>query len=352
MSMQISTWENHLLALAYEGLDSQDTDDSAGAKDCARLEKAYQSCEDLTQVHSRTFFLASGLLPEGKRRAIRALYAFCRISDDLVDRAAGDAQAGLERWRGQTGADRSQAEPPCSDPEAAETCDGHALVALAWEDTRKKYRVPGRYAEQLLNGVASDLTPQIYPTFRELTTYCYGVACTVGLMSMHIIGYAGAHAIPYALRLGVALQMTNILRDVGEDWRNGRVYLPQDELEAFGLSTADIAAGRTNPRWREFMRFQIERTRQLYAAALPGVGLLDPSGRFAIGAAAEIYAAILKEIEALDYDVFNRRAMVSKGKKLLRLPGIWWRANFSGYRPAGDGRADAWVEQTSIPSGG
>jgi phytoene synthase len=157
-----------------------------------------------------------------------------------------------------------------------------------------------------------------------LAAYAYGVASTVGLMSMHIIGFAGVEAIPYAVKLGVALQMTNILRDVGEDWRAGRVYLPQEELAAFGLSEADLAAGRVTARWRAMMRYQIERNRQLYAEAWPGIALLDGDGRFAIGAAAGLYRAILDDIITRDYDVFNQRAYVRGPAKLGLLPGLWW----------------------------
>lgn len=209
--------------------------------------------------------------------------------------------------------------PPCDDP-----------VALAWADTRTRYNIPVRYAEQLIAGVASDATITRYETFDELAAYCYRVASTVGLMAMHIIGYAGRRAIPYAVKLGVALQLTNILRDVGEDWRTGRCYLPQVELAAYGLSEADVARGQVDDRWRAFMRFQIGRTRTLYTEAMPGIALLDRSGRFAIAAAAELYRAILDDIESHDYDVFTRRAHVNAAGKLARLPGIWWRSRQAG----------------------
>jgi phytoene synthase len=147
-------------------------------------------------------------------------------------------------------------------------------------------------------------------------------------MSMHIVGYHGEEAIPYAVKLGVALQLTNILRDVAEDWQNGRLYLPLDELAAFGLTEADIEAGIVDERWRAFMKFQIGRIRQLYAEALPGIGYLNKQGRFAIAAAAELYQAILNDIEDHEYDVFGRRAYITKWEKLRRLPGIWWRSNY------------------------
>jgi phytoene synthase len=177
-----------------------------------------------------------------------------------------------------------------------------------------------------MDGVAADLTKDRYATIDELAQYSYGVASTVGLMSMHIIGYSDEDAIPYAIKLGVALQLTNILRDIAEDWARGRVYVPQDELAHFGLTEDDIAAAVVTDRWRAFMRFQIDRNRRLYAEAMPGIGYLDPSGRFAIGAAAELYRAILEDIERHDYDVFSRRAYVSKWGKIGRLPGIWWRS--------------------------
>ena len=151
-------------------------------------------------------------------------------------------------------------------------------------------------------------------------------------MTMHIVGYSSKEAIPYAVKLGVALQLTNILRDVAEDWQKGRLYLPQEELAAFGLTEVDIQNGRVDERWRAFMRFQISRARQLYAEALPGIKMLGKSGRFAIGAAAELYQGILDDIEANNYDVFSRRAYVSDWNKLTRLPGIWWRTRFGKYQ--------------------
>jgi phytoene synthase len=196
---------------------------------------------------------------------------------------------------------------------------------LAWADVQARYGIPHGYADQLIDGIARDLLQNRYATFAELTEYCYGVASTVGLMVMHIVGFQGYAALPYAIKLGVALQLTNILRDVGEDWRAGRLYLPLDELAAFGLTEADVAAGRVDDRWRAFMRFQIERTRAFYQEAEPGLAFLAPDGRFAIGAAATLYRAILENIEAHDYDVFHRRAHVGLWGKLKRLPGARWQ---------------------------
>ena len=307
----VHPWERILLGLAFEAWHSVVHPPSQPIQDSKLLEESYAHCHSVTALHSRSFHLASALLPAPKRQAARALYAFCRVTDDLVDRSSGDVEANLRGWRQQV----STWHPPADD-----------LVAVAWADTRARYHIPQRYVEQLIEGVARDLHQSRYDTFEDLTTYCYGVASTVGLMSMHITGFAGPEAIPYAVKLGVALQLTNILRDVGEDWRAGRVYLPQEDLAAFKLSEADLAAGRVDERWRAFMRFQIARTRRLYAEAQPGIALLNPDGRFAIAAAAGLYSAILDDIEAHDFDVFGRRAHVSGWGKLRRLPGIWWQS--------------------------
>jgi phytoene synthase len=301
------------LSLAHEAWHSVTTSIPARIADTALLARAYAHCESITAQHSRSFYLATRLLPIDKRRAIRALYAFCRVSDNLVDCPKGDVERALAVWRRRALSN----EPPSSD-----------LVAVAWADTRLRYRVPHRLAEQLIDGVARDLRQARYATFEELAAYAYGVASTVGLMSMHIIGYSSGVAIPYAIKLGVALQITNILRDVGEDWRAGRVYLPAEDLAAFGLTEADLTAGYVDDRWRAFMRFQIERNRRLYAEAWPGIALLNRDGRFAVAAAGELYRAILSDVEAHDYDVFSRRAHVSKWGKVTRLlrtasAGVW-----------------------------
>lgn len=305
---QIQTWEPHLLALAYEALNPQKLHLPQLVGDQTILQQAYAYCESVTAVHSRSFHLASGLLPAKKQQAVRALYAFCRVTDDIVDDQPDTAVGELEIWRKRVFA--SQPSP-------------NDLVAVAWADARARYHVPVRYAEQLVDGIARDLTQTRYETFADLATYSYGVASTVGLMSMHIIGYSGPEAIPYAIKLGLALQMTNILRDVAEDWARGRVYLPQEELAAFGLSEQDIANGRVTDNWRAFMRFQIERNRRLYEEAWPGIGMLGQDGRFAIAAAAGLYRAILEDIERHDYDVFSRRAHIGTWGKLRRLPRLW-----------------------------
>ncbi len=311
--MQTSlSWESQLLTWAHEALEPRSLSSPAIA-DRSLLAAAYAACGEVTRSNSRTFSLASGLLPANKRSAARALYAFCRISDDIVDcRESRNPLGDLEVWQKRS----LSAYPAASDDP----------VALAWADARLRFGIPVRYAEQLLEGIASDLTHTRYASFNDLAAYCYRVASTVGLMSMHIIGFEGSQAIPYAIKLGIALQLTNILRDVADDWRNGRLYLPQDELAAFGLSETDIAAGKVTPQWRRFMRFQIDRARRLYAEAWPGIAMLRRDGRFAIAAASGLYEAILDDIELHNYDVFSRRAHLGVWDKLRRLPGIWLRS--------------------------
>ncbi len=314
-SFESPRWETRLLRLAHHALDHHSHSEPIHSGH-EQLVQAYDHAAAITRQNSRTFYLASGLLPLAQRQAARALYAFCRVSDDLVDEAWDNQHQLIMQWRQESLANH----PPVAN-----------FVALAWADTRANFNVPRSYAEQLLDGLTSDLVYTRYETFGELAQYCYGAASTVGLMAMHIVGYEGNKAIPYAIKLGVALQLTNILRDVQEDWEQGRLYLPLEELRQFNLDESDIARGKVDDRWRAFMRFQIARARRLYEEALPGVAMLGKSGRFAIAAAAELYRAILDDIEEHDYDVFSRRAHTTSREKLTQLPGIWWRTRTNAY---------------------
>jgi phytoene synthase len=277
------------------------------------IEEAFAYTERITRQHSKTFYLATALLPGEARRAIRALYAFCRATDDLVDNE-GATLADVEHWRA----------------EAARPSHGQRNpILLCWTLIREQYGVDVRYQNELIDGIALDLSKRRYATWIELERYCYLVASTVGLLSMPIIGLArGAcpdEAAPYAIQLGVALQLTNILRDVGEDAARGRVYLPQSDLARFGLTAADILNGVHDERLISLMRFEIERAREVYDAALPGIALLSPAARPAVGAAALLYRAILDRIESIGYRVHAQRASTSSLGKLLMLPSILWR---------------------------
>lgn len=303
MRLEAPHWENELVRLALEGVENERIHTSH------ELERGYALAESVTRLNSKSFYLASALLPHAKRRAARVLYAVCRFTDDIVDEASDDATAQLASWRA-----RVLAPQQVSDD----------LLLQAWHDVRVRHRIPITYVIHLLDGIGLDLTRKRYETFDELARYCYGVASTVGLMAMHIIGFKDRSALPYAVKLGVALQLTNILRDIGEDFRQGRVYLPQQDLRRFGYSENDLAEGVIDERFRALMDFEIARTRQLYADAWDGIRLLSRDGRLAIAAAADLYRAILEKIVRNDYDVFHQRAHLSAVEKVARLPQLWW----------------------------
>jgi len=283
------------------------------------LAEAYDLAREITRDASKSFYLSTLLLPRPKRQAIQALYAFLRTTDNIVDDGgAGATLAALESWRVRSRrAVRDQDHP----------------VLLAWADTRERFEVPQSLAEELIDGVAMDLTITRYDTFVALERYCYCVASTVGLMSMYIIGCVEdrpeiiAEATPYAARLGLAMQLTNILRDIGEDSRAGRIYLPQEELRAAGYCEDELAAGVISPAFRSLLDEQVARADALYDASLPGIALLHPESRFAVTSAAGIYRGILPKIIANDYDVFNRRAHLSLREKLFLLPRLRVQSN-------------------------
>lgn len=277
------------------------------------LQQAFAHTEQLTRRHSATFFSATALLPGAARRAIRALYAFCRTTDDLVDLETATL-ADVERWRVQARhPSRRQTDP----------------VLQAWARIREQHEVDTSYQEELIDGVAMDLRQHRYETWADLRRYCYLVASTVGLLSMPIIGLTPgatfAQARPYAVTLGIALQLTNILRDVGEDALRGRVYLPLEDLRRFNLTPEDILNRVHDDRFVALMRFEIARAQTLFEEALPGVALLAPAARPAVGAAALFYRAILERIESLHYDVHTQRAHTTGFQKLALLPGILWK---------------------------
>jgi phytoene synthase len=303
------TWETNLLTRAKVEISLDYKIELPKVHLYQTLASSYDYCRTITSIHSKSFFMASGLLPTEKRKAARALYAFCRTSDDIIDHQGEKAKEDLEIWRKRG----MQSVPRANDP-----------VSIAWADTRKKFNIPGKYAHQLLDGVCNDIHVKRYENFSELSEYCYSVASTVGLMSMYIIGFKDESAIRYAIKLGVALQLTNILRDISEDYQMGRIYLPQDELKRFGITEKHLRKSIIDSKWRSFMKFQIARARIIYEEAWPGIMLLDPSGRLPIAAAATFYKGILKKIEDNDYDVFNQRAHLNKWEKLSMIPKLWY----------------------------
>lgn len=277
--------------------------------DSTTLEEAYALCERVTRHHSKSFYFATAFLPPAKRQAIRVLYAFCRWSDDIVDEPERRLGYSLDGWVAEAHNEGQEASHP---------------ILKAWQDVRHRYQLPRAVIDELLAGVRMDLTVQRYDTFEDLWLYCYRVAATVGLLSMAIVGHEEGAA-PYAIKLGIALQLTNILRDVGEDGRRARLYLPLDEIEHFGLREEEILAGQIDERYRALMRFQVARAERLYDEAWPGIAMLHPDSRFAVGAAATVYRAILPAIVANGYDNHRHRAHVPLWRKLSLLPAIWWR---------------------------
>jgi 15-cis-phytoene synthase len=273
------------------------------------LHESYRVCAAITRQHSKSFFFSSQLLPYEKRRAVRAFYAFCRTSDDIVDQPGEDLARALASWVALVYSPHANTANP---------------VLSAWNDTVARHAIPRALVDELLAGIAMDLSVDRYATFDELWVYCYRVASVVGLISMQIVGHQPGAA-EYAVKLGVALQLTNILRDVGEDARRGRIYLPQEDLARFGLSDHDILTSNHTDAFRAMMRFQIARAHALYEQSWPGVALLHKDSRLAVGAASEIYRAILGKIEQNDYNVFSQRAHVPFTEKLRILAHVWAR---------------------------
>ncbi len=276
------------------------------------MDKAYTLCAEVTRQHSKTFYFSTSFLPRDKRRAIRAFYAFCRTTDDIVDTPRGTI-IDLHEWRQAARRPLSQQTHP---------------ILIAWADTREQYQVPQQFVEELIDGCEMDLSVNRYETFDQLARYCYCVASTVGLISSYIIGMQDTHlgafeqAMPQAIDLGIALQLTNILRDVGEDLGRGRIYLPQEDLRRFHYTEDDLRNRVLDQRFRALMRFQMDRADALYDRSLPGLSHLAADGRLAVGAAAILYRGILSKIHLHDYDVFQHRAHLTQSEKVQRLPGI------------------------------
>ena len=278
-------------------------------------------CARVTRAHARTFALASYLLPAPKRRAAFALYAFCRVADDMVDRAVAGHEGEVAR---ALGAYRRRLDA---------ALDGRADDPLFRELARvaAEHAIPAAVLHELLDGVARDLVPESYATWGDLARYCEGVASSVGEMCTHVFGIAGGAstrpaAVRHARTLGVAMQLTNILRDVGEDAEHGRCYLPLEDLDAFGLDRAAIlarAVRAADPRWRALMAFEVKRARALYAAAMPGIALLAPDARGCATACARGYAAILDVLERTGYDSITARASVPTAARLGVLVEAW-----------------------------
>lgn len=291
--------------------------ESSPTNNLASLEDAYEYCRTVTATYSKTFYLGTLLMPMEKRRAIWAIYVWCRRTDELVDGpdAASTTPKTLHTW--ERNLESIFAGHPLADPD----------VALV--DALKHFPIDIQPFRDMVAGQLMDLHRSRYQSFDDLYLYCYRVAGTVGLMSNAVMGtrqtqdlapweWAKEEQCPKqeAIALGIANQLTNILRDVGEDARRGRIYLPLDELALFDYTEKDLMDGVIDERWRELMRFQIQRARKFYTQAEQGIQRLSQDARWPVWAALMLYRQILDEIERNDYDVFNTRAYVPSIKKL------------------------------------
>ncbi len=262
------------------------------------LEESYAYCRRLARRRARNFYYSFLLLDAERRGAMCALYAFNRVCDDISDEPGrygypSPAQA-IDDWREQLDAALEGRRP------------GHPIWP-AFHDTVQRFGIPPRYFHEMIDGVRSDLEPRPFETFDELRRYCYQVASAVGLSILHVFGFTSPEALPLAEKCGLAFQLTNILRDVREDARMGRIYLPAEDLRRFGVDPAALRDGTADEAFRRLMRFEAARARRYYEESEPLVGLVNPGSRAALWALIRIYRRLLERIEASGYDVLRRR---------------------------------------------
>ena len=286
------------------------------------LENAYEICRRETQQWAKTFYLGTLLLPYEKRRAIWAIYVWCRRTDELMDssealkKSEEELSDSLNSWEENTK----------NIFKGIVKTDLDAVLA----DTLEKYPQNIEPYLDMIAGQRMDLTKFRYKNFDELKLYCYRVAGTVGLMTQNVMGidafYEAASWIEVpdiseaAIALGIANQLTNILRDVGEDRQRGRIYIPQDEIRNFGYSEKELMLGKVNPQWKNLMAFQLNRAREWFKSSEEGIKWLSADARWPVWTSLRLYRKILNSIENLDYDVFNNRAYVNKTIKAFEIP--------------------------------
>ncbi len=286
------------------------------------LEDAYSYCKNISRHHAKTFYLASLFLPKKQQNPIFAIYALLRTVDDVVDMAEDKLKDGLitsdeismmlESWKSRLKA--CYAGNVDNDP-----------IMMAWQDTLKSYAIPIDLPLDLMDGVAMDIEFKPFETFEELYVYCYKVAAVVGLMTSEIFGYSDKQALEHAIELGIAMQLTNILRDIGEDVDRGRIYLPLEDLRRFNYSQEEFMQKRINNNFINLMKFQIERARSYYRSSEKGIPMLERQSRFGVCISSINYGNILSAIEKNNYDVFSKRAYRSFYQKISTIPYVWYR---------------------------
>ncbi|TVU10394.1 hypothetical protein EJB05_43919, partial [Eragrostis curvula] len=297
------------------------------------MEEAFHRCGEVCKEYAKTFYLATQLMTPERRRAIWAIYVWCRRTDELVDgpNASHISALALDRWESRLEDIFAGRPYDMLDASLADTVANFPVDIQARHDLTRVIEIDPPFRD-MIEGMRMDLKKSRYRTFDELYLYCYYVAGTVGLMSVPVMGISPESKAKTetvykgALALGLANQLTNILRDVGEDARRGRIYLPLDELEMAGLSEEDIFNGRVTDEWRSFMRGQIARARSFFREAEEGATELNQESRWPVWASLLLYRQILDEIEANDYNNFTKRAYVPKAKKLMALPKAYLRS--------------------------
>ncbi len=277
-------------------------------RESAELSSLYAQAAAATEAGSKSFYFATRFFPPDLARSAHAIYWFCRTTDDLVDEAptVDQGRRNLGEWEQAVRSGFMGARP-------------RNPILRAFFDTVDRHQIPAEYPLDLIEGCRMDLNQVRYRNFAELRVFCYRVASTVGLMMCKVIGFRQPgleeSALPKAIDLGIAMQLTNILRDVGDDLRLGRIYLPQDEMEEFGYTPDDLAARRINDPFRRLMAAQAKRARDYYASAEPGIAMLNPRGAYSVKIASDVYRQILAVIERNHYQVFERRAVVPSVQK-------------------------------------
>jgi phytoene synthase len=269
----------------------------------------------LTRRSGSNFYYAFLFLPRRKREAMYALYAFCRTVDDAVDQGGGspgDQRRVLAEWRAEL---RRAYQGRPTQP-----------IAVRLAEVIRDFPIPREHLEAILDGVEMDIDKRRYASFEELYEYCYRVAAAVGLASIEIFGYSDLRARDYAVNLGIALQLTNIMRDLKTDAERGRIYLPLDELRRFGYAEDDLLRGRYTQSFLELMRFQADRTHAYYRAARAALPRVDRRRLAAAEIMGVIYRALLRAIEARRFRVFDRRIRLSTPRRLSLAAGVYLRA--------------------------
>ena len=269
--------------------------------------ESYELCRRVQRSHSRTYYFSTRLFPAEVRPHVHALYAFMRYADEIVDNPGlstlEEQLAALEAFEEETLA--AMAREEVSNP-----------VLRAFANTGRERDIAPENIAAFMKSMKMDTCVFRYPTYEDLAVYTYGSAAVVGLMMCRVLGVEDERAEEHAEALGVAMQLSNFLRDIAEDWLRGRVYLPLEDLARFGYAEGDLAAGVVDERFVELMRFEIERARMLYAIADEGMGYVPRGRRYPVAVARELYAAILDRVEAQGYDVYTRRAETSRAGKL------------------------------------